>query len=69
MSSTTECIGRTASNRIALEEQLEAVHGYLQQLAMATKTHGILVTRHRADHYTASLSSSVPFGVTLEVDL
>ncbi|WP_311764355.1 hypothetical protein [Arthrobacter ipis] len=39
----------------------------LQDLAMLTGTHGILVTRHRPGNYTAALSEQVPFGMTREV--
>jgi hypothetical protein len=39
----------------------------LQELAMATGTHGILLTRHKPGHYTAALSDQVPFGMTREL--
>jgi len=34
---------------------------------MATGTQGILLTRHKAGHYTAALSDQVPFGMTREL--
>lgn len=52
----------------ALEEQLEAAIRELQQLALVSQTHGILLTRHRHGLYTAELSDHVPFGTTQELD-
>lgn len=69
MTASTECIEIQATGRPALEEQLEEAVGQLQRLALSTMAHGILVTRHRNNHYTAALSDSVPFGMTHELDL
>lgn len=68
MSAHADCIEIQATSRAALEEQLEAAIRQLQQLAMLTKTCGILVTRHRPGHYTAALCDRVPFGTTQELD-
>lgn len=54
-------------SREVLDTRLnDAVQG-LQQLAMETGTHGILLTRLKAGHYTAALSDQVPFGMTREI--
>ncbi len=67
MTTTTESIEIQVDNRDVLDEQLnDAVRG-LQQLAMITGTHGILITRLRPGHYTAALSDQVPFGMTREL--
>jgi hypothetical protein len=50
-----------------LEERLEAAVKHLQEAAMLTRRHGILVTRNRAGNYTAALSEHVPFGITREL--
>lgn len=64
---TTETIEIHVNSREVLDERLEdAVHG-LQQIAMATGTHGILLTRLKAGHYTAALSDQVPYGMTQEL--
>lgn len=64
---TTDTIEIHADSRKVLDERLEnAVRG-LQQLAIATGQHGILLTRLKAGHYTAELSDQVPFGLTREV--
>ena len=67
MTTTTESIEIQVDNRQILDERLnDAVRG-LQQLAMITGTHGILLTRHKSGHYTAALSDQVPFGMTQEL--
>ena len=67
MTTATERIEIQVDNRKVLDERLEdAVRG-LQQIAMATGTQGILLTRHKPGHYTAALSEQVPFGMTREV--
>lgn len=68
MSSPIERINIQATNRPALEEQLNGAIRQLQELAIVTKTHGILLTRHRHNHYTAALTDRVPFGLTHELD-
>lgn len=67
MTTATECIEIQVDSRQVLDERLDdAVRG-LQQIAMASGTHGILITRHRPGHYTAALSDQVPFGMTREL--
>ena len=67
MTTATECIEIQVDNRQVLDERLDdAVRG-LQQIAMATGTQGILITRHKPGHYTAALSDQVPFGMTREL--
>ncbi|AOT02451.1 hypothetical protein [Arthrobacter sp. U41] len=67
MTTTTEHIEIQVDSREVLDERLEdAVRG-LQQIAMATGTQGILLTRHKPGHYTAALSDQVPFGMTREL--
>ena len=67
MTTITESIEIQVDNRDVLDERLnDAVRG-LQQLAMITGTHGILITRQRPGHYTAALSDQVPFGMTREL--
>jgi len=67
MTQVSETIEIQVDSRHGLDERLsDAVRG-LQQVAMATGTHGILLTRHKAGHYTAALSEQVPFGMTREL--
>ena len=67
MTTATESIEIQVDSRQVLDERLDdAVRG-LQQLAMETGTQGILLTRHKAGHYTAALSDQVPFGMTREI--
>lgn len=67
MTTATECIEIQVDSRQVLDERLDdAVRG-LQQIAMATGTQGILLTRHKPGHYTAALSDQVPFGMTREL--
>ncbi|GAA1786088.1 hypothetical protein GCM10009712_36890 [Pseudarthrobacter sulfonivorans] len=54
------------TSRRALDEKLEVAVKQLQAVAMRTRTHGILVTRHEPGAYTAALSNQVPFGITME---
>ena len=66
MTTITEPIEIQVDNRRVLDDRLnDAVRG-LQQLAVTTGTHGILLTRHKPGHYTAALSDQVPFGMTRE---
>jgi len=67
MTGLLDSIDICVTNRQALDEHLEAAVKDLQELAMLTGTHGILVTRHRPGNYTAALSDQVPFGMTREV--
>ncbi|MET1022249.1 MAG: hypothetical protein ABWX69_08635 [Arthrobacter sp.] len=67
MTTVTESIDIHVDSRQVLDERLDdAVRG-LQQVAMATGTHGILITRNKPGHYTAALSDQVPFGMTREL--
>ena len=67
MTTITDSIEIQVDSRHVLDERLnEAVRG-LQQLAMTTGTHGILLTRHKPGHYSAALSEQVPFGMTREL--
>ncbi|RKR20904.1 hypothetical protein [Arthrobacter oryzae] len=67
MTEVTQTIEIQVDSREVLDERLDdAVRG-LQQLAMTTGTQGILLTRHKAGHYTAALSDQVPFGMTREL--
>jgi hypothetical protein len=56
-----------ATSRNDLEEQLEKAVAELRAAAMATRSHGILVTRHQPGTYSAALSDRVPFGLTQEL--
>lgn len=67
MTTANEYIEIQVDSRRHLDERLnDAVLG-LQELAMVTGTHGILLTRHKPGHYTAALSDQVPFGMTREL--
>jgi hypothetical protein len=55
------------TSRRVLDERLNEAVKTLQELAMLTGDHGILVVRNRPGHYTAALSDQVPFGMTHEV--
>ncbi|WP_426979280.1 hypothetical protein ACQCSU_08380 [Pseudarthrobacter sp. O4] len=67
MTTITQSIEIQVDNRHVLDERLNEAEQGLQQLAMITGTHGILLTRHRPGHYTAALSDQVPFGMTQEL--
>lgn len=51
-----------------LQRQLESAADEVRIAAMADKRHGILVTRHRPDTFTVTLSPDVPYGMTYERD-
>jgi hypothetical protein len=53
-----------ASNRLELDECLDAAEEQLKEIAMLTGTHGILVVRRQPGHYSAHLTPEVPFGTT-----
>jgi len=55
------------ASRHLLDEELEAAVRRLQEAALLTGTHGILVTRVAPGRYTAALSDQVPFGMTREL--
>jgi len=67
MKALLDSIDIHVTNRQALDEHLEAAVKNLQEQAMLTGTHGILITRNKPGHYTAALSESVPFGTTREL--
>lgn len=67
MTTTIETIEIQVDSRHVLDERLNAAVRGLQELAMVTGTHGILLTRHKPGHYTAALSDQVPFGMTREL--
>lgn len=67
MPSTT--IDIHVEDRQILDERLDAAVKDLQEAAMLTGTHGIIVTRNRPGSYTATLSEQVPFGMTREIIL
>ena len=54
------------TTRPELEQRLDEAVRRLQDAAMLTRKHGILLIRHRPGHYTAALSEEVPFGITRE---
>ena len=67
MSTSTDCIDIEVTNRHHLDEQLDAAARRLQEVALLTGTHGILVTRLGPGRYTVALSDQVPFGTTREL--
>ncbi|MBT2547721.1 MULTISPECIES: hypothetical protein [Arthrobacter] len=69
MPSTTKTIDIHVNDRQILDERLDAAVKNLQEEAMLTGTHGIIVTRNRPGSYTATLSDQVPFGTTREIIL
>ncbi|MGN7252859.1 MULTISPECIES: hypothetical protein [unclassified Arthrobacter] len=69
MPSTTTTIDIHVDHRQILDERLDAAVKDLQEAAMLTGTHGIIVTRNRPGSYTATLSEQVPFGMTREIIL
>ena len=56
---------QVATSRL-LDERLQAAVRHLQEIAVLTGTHGILITRHGPGKFTAELSEHVPFGMTHE---
>lgn len=66
MPSTPKTIDIQVNERHILDERLDAAVKCLQEAAMLTGTHGIMVTRNRPGSYTATLSDQVPFGMTRE---
>jgi hypothetical protein len=69
MPSTPETIDIHVNDRHILDERLDAAVKDLQEAAMLTGTHGIVVTRNRPGSYTVALSDQVPFGMTREIVL
>lgn len=67
MSKTLKAIDIHVTTRHDLEERLSAAVTALQETAMRTRTHGILITRHQPGNYTAALSDQVPYGLTREL--
>lgn len=68
MSTFTDRIDIQVTSRHLLDEELDAAVRRLQEVALLTGTHGILVTRIGPGHYTAALSDQVPFGMTHELE-
>ena len=68
MTNLIERIDIQVTSRPALDQQLDDAVRTLQELAMQYGTHGILITRHAPDRYTAALSDQVPFGTTRELN-
>ena len=66
---STTTIDIQVDDRQILDERLDAAVKDLQEAAMLTGTHGIIVTRNRPGSYTATLSEQVPFGMTREIIL
>jgi hypothetical protein len=69
MPSTTQTIDIQVDDRKMLDERLDAAVKCLQEAAILTGTHGIMVTRNKPGSYTATLSDQVPFGMTREIIL
>jgi len=67
MSTPIERIDIEVASRYLLDEELDAAVQRLQEVALLTGTHGILVTRIGPGRYTAALSDQVPFGMTREL--
>lgn len=62
----TSTVEITVTSAQRLEELLDDAVAELQNIAMRSAQQGILVTRHAPGKYTAALTDSVPFGVTME---
>ena len=58
----------TVSDTAAMETELAAAIDAVQQVALAERHCGILITRNGTGKYTVSLSDAVPFGLTWERD-
>ena len=67
MSTSSESIEIQVTSRHLLDEQIDAAVSLLQEVALPTGTHGILLTRVAPGRYTAALSDQVPFGMTREL--
>jgi hypothetical protein len=67
MSTPIDRIDIEVASRYLLDEELDAAVQRLQEAALLTGTHGILVTRVAPGRYTAALSDQVPFGMTHEL--
>lgn len=67
MTAFLDSVDIEVTSRSALDERLNEAVRSLQELAMLTGTHGILVSRNAPGHYTAALSNQVPFGMTREI--
>ncbi|MFF2315376.1 hypothetical protein ACFVTE_03815 [Arthrobacter sp. NPDC058097] len=60
MPSTTNTIDIQVDDRKILDERLDAAVKCLQEAAILTGTHGIMVTRNKPGSYTATLSERSP---------
>lgn len=67
MLNAVETIDIHVETRRDLDTRLEAAVATLQEKAMHTGTHGILVVRHQPGKYTVTLSDQVPYGLTREL--
>lgn len=67
MSNIIEIIDIHVATRHDLEVRLEAAVAALQETAMRTREHGILIIRQEPGKYRAALSAQVPFGLTREL--
>ncbi|MDQ0632518.1 hypothetical protein QFZ40_000427 [Arthrobacter pascens] len=67
MSTSSESIEIQVTSRHLLDEQIDAAVSRLQEVALPSGTHGILLTRIAPGRYTAALSDQVPFGMTREL--
>lgn len=67
MSTSADSIEIQVTSRHLLDEEIDAAVRRLQEVALLTGTHGILVTRIGPGRYTATLSDQVPFGMTREL--
>ena len=67
MSTSSESIEIQVTSRHLLDEQSDAAVRRLQEVALPSGTHGILLTRVAPGRYTAALSDQVPFGMTREL--
>jgi hypothetical protein len=67
MSTSSDSIDIQVTSRHLLDEQIDAAVRRLQEVALLTGTHGILVTRIGPGRYTVALSDQVPFGMTREL--
>lgn len=63
------CLTIVADSRLEAIERLNASVDQLRKRAIVEKSRGILVTRRGAGKFTVELTSSVPYGMTMESTL
>jgi len=56
-------------NPVERDDQLSAAVAHAIQTAEADKSRGVLVTRHHYSRFSVTLSPTVPYGQTRELDL